>query len=89
MEQFFLVDELQGFRNIGTILKKNKKLPDCSLGPFVFTSWVVNFYGLFLARVSTAEIAGHLLVNKIHIYTFFKVLLTFSWSCMTIYKCVS
>lgn len=24
MEQFFLVDELQGFRNIGTILKKKK-----------------------------------------------------------------
>lgn len=28
------------------------KPPDCSLGPFVFTSWFVNFHGILFARVS-------------------------------------
>lgn len=50
-----LSDLGMGFKNINNIFKEIEKPPGFSLGPFVFTSWSVYFYGFLFARVSPQQ----------------------------------
>lgn len=51
-----------GFKNINNILEEIENPPGFSLGPFVFTSWSVYFYGFLFARVSAKT--RYLLLKK-------------------------